>query len=338
MDIKIGYWAAQEQYSPDKLLQFAVAAEKGGFETIVTSDHFHPWFNTNASGGFAWTWMASCAAMTKKMEIGTGVTAPDRYHPAVIAQAFATLGSMYPGRIMLGLGAGEAMSSIPLGIVFPSPGQRVQRLEDALEIITRLWSGNFEDYHGFFYQIRDAKLYTPPRKKIPLFVAAGGHHSAELAGKFGDGIVGFSGGEEGKKVIKTAEDEAKKHGRDPEILEKLIEFKCSYDPDYDKALNSVGIWRSTMVDGVLDSDVSDPRKLEEKGEKEVSDKQIEETWKIVTNIDDLIKPIEDLVKQGYNRIQVHSSSPDEFQFVKQFTENALPILNQNMFPLAGSKL
>jgi coenzyme F420-dependent glucose-6-phosphate dehydrogenase len=336
MGTRIGYWAAQEQYPPDKLLQLAVAAEKGGFETVVTSDHFQPWFNTNASGGFAWAWIASCAAMTKKIEIGTGVTAPDRYHPAVIAQAFATLGSMYPGRIMLGIGAGEAMSSIPLGIVFPSPGQRVRRLEDALEIITRLWSGNFEDYHGFFYQIHDAKLYTPPRKKIPLFVAAGGHHSAELAGRFGDGIIGFSGGA-GEDVIKTAEDEAKKHGRDPAALEKLIEFKCSYDPDYDKALESVGIWRSTMVKGVLESDVSDPRKLEEEGKKEVSDKEIEGTWKIVSKVDELIKPIEDLVKQGYNRIQVHSSSPDEFQFVKQFTENALPILNQSMHPATGLK-
>jgi coenzyme F420-dependent glucose-6-phosphate dehydrogenase len=330
MNVKIGYWAAQEQYSRDKLLQFVIAAEKRGFETIVTSDHFHPWFNTDASGGFAWAWMGSCAAMTKKIEIGTGVIAPDRYHPALIAQAFASLASMYPGRIMLGLGAGEAMNSIPLGIVFPSPGQRVQRLEDALEIITRLWSGNFEDYHGFFYQIRNAKLYTKLRKKIPLFIAAGGQYSAELAGKFADGIIGFSGGEEGKKVISVAEDAAKKHGRNPEILEKLTEFKCSYNPDYDKALDSVRIWRSTMTAGVLDSDVSDPRHLEKKGEKEVSDKKIEETWTIVTSINDLIKPIEDLMRQGYNRIQVHSSSPDEFQFVEQFTENALPILKQNM--------
>ncbi|MGI0090930.1 MAG: LLM class flavin-dependent oxidoreductase [Nitrososphaerales archaeon] len=321
----IGYWAAQEQYSPDELTQFAIAAENGGFETVVSSDHFIPWFNSGAHGGFTWAWMSGTAAYTKKIKFGTGVTAPDRYHPAVIAQAFATLDSMFPGRFMLGLGAGEAMNSIPLGIIKPSAGQSVLRLKDALEIITRLWSGNFEQFDGFFYRLRHAKLYTPPRTKIPIFVAAGGHSTAELAGEFGDGIIGFSGGED---VMKVALDSAKKHGKDVEQFGKMIEFKCSFASDYEKAIDSVKVWRSTMVPNILSSDISDPRELEEKGSKEVSDKKIEETWTIVTNVEDLINPIQDLVKKGYNYIQVHSSSPDEIEFVKQFTTRALPHLRQ----------
>ena len=157
-DLKIGYWTAQEQYSPHELTQFARSAEDVGFETIVSSDHFMPWFSSGAHGGFTWAWLGATAAYTKKVRFGTGVTAPDRYHPAIIAQAFATLDSMFPERFMLGLGAGEAMNSSPLGIVKPSPGQMVVRLRDALKIITSLWSGNYEDFNGFFYRLRNAKF------------------------------------------------------------------------------------------------------------------------------------------------------------------------------------
>ncbi len=317
------YWAAQEQYAPHQLTQSTRIAEEVGFETVVSSDHFLPWFNTGAHGGFTWAWIGATAAYTKKIRFGTGVTAPDRYHPAIIAQAFATLDSMFPGRIMLGLGAGEAMNSIPLGIVRPSPGQSVMRLKDALMIITRLWSGNYEDFDGFFYRLRKARLYTPPRNKIPIFVAAGGHSTAELAGEFGDGVIGFSGGE---NTLQKALDTAKEHGKDLDHFGRMIEFKCSWAPDYDSALDSVKVWRSTMVPGVLDSDISDPRKLEEKGAKEVPDKKIEETWKIVTDVEDLIKPIQELSKQGYNYIQVHSSSPNEMEFVREFGRRALPHL------------
>jgi coenzyme F420-dependent glucose-6-phosphate dehydrogenase len=324
-DLKIGYWTAQEQYSPHELTQFARSAEDVGFETIVSSDHFMPWFSSGAHGGFTWAWLGATAAYTKKVRFGTGVTAPDRYHPAIIAQAFATLDSMFPGRFMLGLGAGEAMNSIPLGIVKPSPGQMVVRLRDALKIITSLWSGNYEVFDGFFYRLRNAKLYTPPRNKIPIFVAAGGHSTAKLAGEFGDGVIGFSGGED---VLKMAMDSAKEHGKDLDRFGRMIEFKCSYAQDHEKALDSAKVWRSTMVPDVLSSDISDPRELEEKGEKEVPDKKIEETWSIVTNVEDLIKPIQDLQKKGFNYIQVHSSSPNEMDFIHEFGKKALPHLKE----------
>jgi coenzyme F420-dependent glucose-6-phosphate dehydrogenase len=323
--LTIGYWTAQEQYAPHELTQFARSAEEVGFETVVSSDHFMPWFNARAHGGFTWAWIAATAAYTAKIRFGTGVTAPDRYHPAVIAQAFATLDSMFPGRMMLGLGAGEAMNSIPLGIVRPSPGQSVLRLKDAVEIIRRLWSGNYEDFDGFFFRLRHAKLYTTPRSKIPIFVAAGGHSTAKIAGEFGDGVIGFSGGED---ALKMAMDSAKEHGKDLDNFGRMIEFKCSYAPDYESALESAKVWRSTMVPHVLSSDTSDPRKLEEKGEKEVPDKKIEDTWSIVTNVEDLIKPIQELQRKGYNYIQVHSSSPREMEFIHEFGKKAMPHLKE----------
>jgi coenzyme F420-dependent glucose-6-phosphate dehydrogenase len=321
--IEVGYWAAQEEHSPSQLLQNVVAAEKGGFESVFTSDHFMPWFDSRAHGGFAWSWLAACAAMTKKMKVGTGVTAPDRYHPGLIAQAFATLDDMFPGRAILGLGAGEAMNSTPLGIDFPVPGQREERLRETLEIVTRLWKGGFEDYPGFFYRLRGAKLYTHPKSKIPIFVAAGGKRSAELAGTYGDGVIGFSGG---KDAMRVAVDVAKKYGEEGDRFGRLIEFKCSYDRDYQRALDSTRVWTSTMVKGALTSDLADPRKLQKRGDSEVTDKEIESVWSIVTDVEDLIAPIESLVKEGFNMVQVHSASPQELSFVREFSRKVLPRL------------
>ena len=321
--IEIGYWAAQEEHSPSELLSNVAAAEKSGFESVFTSDHFMPWFNTRAHGGFAWAWLAACAAVTKSMKVGTGVTAPDRYHPALIAQAFATLDDMFPGRIVLGLGAGEAMNSTPLGIDFPSPGQREERLRETLEIVTRLWKGGFQDYSGFFYRLFNARLYTPPKKKIPIFVAAGGKHSAGLAGTYGDGIIGFSGG---KDVMKIAVEAAMEHGKSGDQFGRLIEFKCSFDKDHQRALDSTRVWTSTMLKGILASDLADPRKLQERGDREVSDKDIESVWSVVTDVEDLIKPIELLTREGFNMIQVHSASPDELSFIREFGRKVLPHL------------
>lgn len=284
-----------------------------------------PWFHTGAHGGFSWAWIAACAASTKTIRFGTGVTASDRYHPALIAQAFATLDQMFPGRIMLGLGAGEAMNSIPLGIVFPSPGQRERRLEEALEIIRLLWTGKFGDYSGFFYQLHGARLYTTPSTKIPILVAAGGPRSAEIAGKHGDGVIGFSGG---KDVTNVALKFARKSGKDEDRFERLIEFKCSYSEDYDEALDAIKPWRSTMTKNALSSDEADPRELERRGAEEVTDKQVQSAWTIVTDVDELIKPIEELARRGYSMVQVHSSSPDELQFINEFAKNALPALRE----------
>ena len=321
--VEIGYWAAQEEHSPSELLSNAAAAEQGGFESVFTSDHFMPWFDTRAHGGFAWEWLAACAAITKKMKVGTGVTAPDRYHPGLIAQAFATLDDMFPGRVVLGLGAGEAMISTPLGFDFPVPGQREERLKETLEIITRLWQGGFQDYPGFFYRLVNARLYTPPKTKIPIFVAAGGKRSAELAGTFGDGVIGFSGG---KDAMNLAVEAAKKHGKGGDDFGRLIEFKCSYDKDYKRALDSTRVWTSTMLKGILGSDLADPRRLQERGDREVTDKDIESVWSIVTDVEDLIKPIELLIQEGFNKVQVHSASPNEPLFIREFTSRALPHL------------
>lgn len=164
------------------LLKFVVEAEKGGFTTTMTSDHFHPWWHGDAFGNFTWIWIAAAVERTKKMHFTTGVTAPVcRYHPAIIAQAFASLDALYPGRIGLGLGTGEAMNEMPLGFEWPSPKVRLARTKEAIDIIKSLWKAEgknnengFVMYHGAHYHIHNAKLYTPPASHhIPICQGCG---------------------------------------------------------------------------------------------------------------------------------------------------------------------
>ncbi|MEM4246461.1 MAG: TIGR03557 family F420-dependent LLM class oxidoreductase [Candidatus Bathyarchaeia archaeon] len=214
----LGYKASHEQYQPDKLLMHAVLAEKYGFEALWASDHFHPWAHTGAAGGFAWVWIASAAERTKKVRIGTSVTAPIlRYHPAIVAQAFATLSYTYPDRIFLGLGAGEALNESPLGYAWPTAKQRVEMLEEAIVIIRKLWSEDFVSYQGK-YTLKKAKLYTKPPKPIKIIVATAGVKVAKLAGRLADGILLVSGSqaiEQSKKLFQAFESGAKKAGTRP---------------------------------------------------------------------------------------------------------------------------
>src|ERR671923_1324622 len=199
----IGYWAAHEQYSLQDLLEYTVEAEKCGFITTMTSDHFHPWWHDNAYGNFTWIWIAAAAERTKDMQFITGVTAAVyRYNPGIIAQAFASLDVLYPGRIGLGIGSGEAMNEVPLGFDWPSAEIRVERTIEAIQIINTLWSktksldksekftitdskmnnsystsideDGFVTFNGKYFKIRNAKLYTPPSTTIPLYMAGSG--------------------------------------------------------------------------------------------------------------------------------------------------------------------
>jgi coenzyme F420-dependent glucose-6-phosphate dehydrogenase len=352
----IGYWAAQEQYSMQDLLKFILEAERGGFNTTMTSDHFHPWWHDGGYGNFTWIWIAAAAERTKKMKFVTGVTAPIyRYHPAIIAQAFASLDVLYPGRIGLGIGTGEAMNEVPLGYDWPKSSKvRRTRTTEAIQVIRKLWnegrkskqyddsknnsnsfSNNnreeegFTDFNGQYFLVRQAKLYTPPTKYIPIYLAAIGLQSAKAAAKLSDGLITFLKPAESSKVLDVFNDTAKKENKNLSSLEKIVEYKVSFSEDYDKAFESAKFWRATLIKDVFNSSISDPRKLEQKAKKEVADEKLKESIQIVTSIEDSIKSIEEYFKAGYTKVYVHSTSPDEMKFVHEFSRKVLPYFNEN---------
>ncbi len=331
MNTILGYKTCHEQYQPDQLLKFAVLAEKYGFETLWTSDHFHPWAHTGAAGGFAWVWIASAAEKTKSIKIGTSVTAPIlRYHPAIVAQAFATLSFMYPDRIFLGIGAGEALNESPLGYTWPSPGQRVEMLEEAMTLIRRLWNEDFVTFNGKYYKLKKAKLYTKPKMPIKIYVAAGGPKTAELAGRLGDGILIVpSSREQDQKLLRIFDDAAEKVSRDPKSLEKVAEVMVSYDEDYEKALNACRFWAGSMLPVFFKLDVSDPREIEATG-RLVGNEALAKQWIVATTADEHIKRISEYFKTGFNHLYFSGSSPDEQKFIEFYGKEVLPCLRESL--------
>ncbi len=344
----LGYWASQEQYSMQDLIRFTIEAEKGGFTTTMTSDHFHPWWHDGGYGNFTWIWLAVAAERTKNMKFITGVTSPVyRYNPAIIAQAFASLDVLYPGRIALGVGTGEAMNEVSAGFEWPSAEIRLKRTEEAIQIIKKLWNkkennihisdsnisqnnGNidgFVNFKGEFFTIKDAKLYTPPVTNIPLYMAASGLKAIQTAAKYTDGLISISKPEEAKKMFAIFDKAAKDEGKELNNLQKIGKPKISYSEDYDKAFKSSEFWRAGDINDVFNTEINDPRKLQEKAKQDVSDEKLKDSTFIVTSLDDLIKPIEEFFKAGFTQLYLHSTSPNEMDFVQKFCTKILPYFN-----------
>jgi coenzyme F420-dependent glucose-6-phosphate dehydrogenase len=352
----LGYWAAHEQYSMQDLLRFVVEAEKNGFTTTMTSDHFHPWWHDNAYGNFAWIWIAVAAERTKKMQFVTGVTAPIyRYHPAIIAQAFASLDILYPDRIGLGLGTGESMNETPLGFDWPRPKARLKRMIEAAQIISKLWhtttnndnnndgkkTSNYgsEDDEGFVYfnreyfLIRNAKLYSPPvSHHIPIFMAAAGPESAKASAKYSDGLITFLKAKDSQKILDVFDRIIQKDGKGDNnninSKQKIAEYKVSYSNNYEQAFNSSRFWRATLLKDAFNTSISDPRKLEQKAKQQVHDQQLKESIEITTSIEDCIKSIEEYFKAGFTKVYVHSTSPNEIDFIREFGKKVLPYFQE----------
>ncbi|MEM2123213.1 MAG: TIGR03557 family F420-dependent LLM class oxidoreductase [Candidatus Bathyarchaeia archaeon] len=326
MTLVFGYKVFPELDQPVELLEHAILAERYGFKSLWLSDHFHPWTDSNSAAGFAWVLIASAAEKTKTMRIGTAVTAPIlRYHPAVVAQAFATLGATYPGRIFLGLGTGEALNESPLGYLWPTSGRRVEMLEEAIIIIKMLWNGGFVDFNGKYYTLKRAKLYTRPDKPVRIYVAAGGPRVAELAGRLADGIILLPDLEKIKVLNDAFLAGAKKAGRDSKSLDRIVEILVSYDEDYEKALKSCRRLAAPMLPLLFKYDIHDPKEIEAYG-KLVGDEAIAKRWIIGTTPEEHIRRIRDFIKMGANHLYFGSLSPNEHKFLQFYAKEVLPNL------------
>ena len=330
MGIRFGYRAEAEGHQPDELLKFAVLAQSYGFDFVPISDHFHPWFHTNAACPFAWSWMSAAAATIPKIRLGTIVTAPiGRYHPAVIAQAFATMDAMFPNRMFLALGTGEAMNDSPLGYPLPKFSERLERFKESLEIIRSLWASDFVNYSGEYYTLKDAKLYTKPKGRIPIYVAANGPHAASLVGKYADGyatvdpLMGNI-----KNLWPIIDGAANEVGRDASQLTKNVELFFSYSQNYDEALASARKWKSALIPNILNLPIHDPRELERQG-NQISDDELAKVWTVTTEAEPIIKKAEEAISLGYNEIQLHSASPSEENFLQMCNRDVLPQLKQD---------
>ncbi len=337
--IKFGYAAQQEQHHPLALLSHARLAEKAGFDSIWSSDHFHPWADKDAHSAFAWIWLASAAERTSKVSLGTTVTSPIlRYNPALVAQAFATLAVLYPNRIFLGLGTGEAMNEVPIGYNWPPFKERLARLEEAIRIIRALWTQSRVNFKGKYYSLRKANLYTKPEKPPPLYVAASGRRTSRVAGKLADGLLTLPAGQISNMnkadfyrdvIFQGLEEGAREAGRDVSRVDRAIAITSSYDEDYDRALESLRFWGGTLLPAFFDLGISDPRVIEEHGLK-VGKDAFEKAWLIATSPEDIVKSIEEYIHLGFSNIVLISSSPSQDKYIDVVGSKVLPYFRKTL--------
>ena len=240
MALRLGYKASAEQFGPVELADFAVQAEELGFDSVFTSDHLQPWRHDGGHAPAALPWLGAVGARTSRVLLGTSVLTPTfRYHPAVVAQAFATLGCLYPERVVLGVGSGESLNEVPLGLTWPDGKERFARLKEAVTLIKELWSTDRVSFEGTYYRTDKATIYDRPERPVPIYIGASGPAATRLAGRVADGFITTSGKADSlyrDTLMPALAEGAEKAGRTLADLDLMIEMKVSFDHDKSRAL------------------------------------------------------------------------------------------------------
>ncbi|MET4783613.1 glucose-6-phosphate dehydrogenase (coenzyme-F420) [Glaciihabitans sp. UYNi722] len=335
LPLKLGYKASAEQFDPRELVEIAVAAEAHGMESVAVSDHFQPWRHEGGHAPFSLAWMAAVGERTSTVQIGTSVMTPTfRYNPAVIAQAFATMGCLYPGRIMLGVGTGEALNEIATGFRgageqhWPEFKERFARLREAVRLMRQLWTEDRVDFEGEYYSTHGASIYDRPDVPIPVYIAAGGPVVARYAGREGDGFICTSGkGMElyTEQLIPSVQEGADKVGRDSGAIDRMIEIKLSYDTSPETALENTRFWAPLALSKEQKHDITDPIEME-KAADALPIEQIASRWIVGSDPDAVVADIKKYVDAGLNHLVFHGPGQDQRRFLELFERDLAPRL------------
>jgi coenzyme F420-dependent glucose-6-phosphate dehydrogenase len=329
--LKLGYKASAEQFAGRPLLECSVLAEQCGFDSVMVSDHFQPWRHTGGHAPFAFAWLGALGASTTRVLMGTSVVTPTfRYHPGVVAQAAATLASMFPGRVMLGVGTGESMNEVPLGVQWPEIKERFARLKESVELMRRLWSEEFVTFEGTYYKTRNATIYERPRGGVPLYIAASGEAAARLAGRLADGFICTSG--KGRELyvdtlLPAVEEGARKAGRDPGAIERMIEMKVSFDTDRQRALDDTREWAALALPSDAKVGVEDPREMERLASALPAEKAASR-WIVSTDPEEHVEKVGEYVKMGFTHLVFHMPGPDQERAIGLYAKEILPRLRK----------
>lgn len=322
---KFAYFCGHEQWQPEELVQHAVLAESVGFDLVVVSEHFHPWVDDASASGFAFSTIGAMAQATSGLEFATGVTTPlFRYHPAVVAQAAATLDRLSGGRFTLGVGTGENINEGPLGYEFPAYAERNARMRESLEIMRRLLDGEKLTFSGDYYETDRAKLYSPPLGPVPILLAAGGPKSATLAGEMAQGVVTSvkDPAETMERVVVPLRAAAEAAGRPrPSVLATRWSLHASNDDEAWEALYS---WRGLRAPGRLEA--VDPADLRERADK-LPREEVLERYSLVATAEQIIDVYRPLVDDlGADVVTFQMASLDQPRLIRLLGEEVLPAL------------
>ncbi|MET9212351.1 MULTISPECIES: glucose-6-phosphate dehydrogenase (coenzyme-F420) [unclassified Nocardia] len=331
VDLKLGYKASAEQFGPRELVELAVAAEEHGLDSATVSDHFQPWRHNGGHAPFSLAWLAATGERTERIMLGTSVLTPTfRYNPAVIAQAFATFGCLYPGRVMLGVGTGEALNEIATGYKgeWPDFKERFARLRESVSLMRALWTGERTDFDGEYYHTVGASIYDVPKGGIPVYIAAGGPVVARYAGRAGDGFICTSG--KGmdlytEKLLPAVAEGAAKAERDLAGIDKMIEIKISYDTDPELALQNTRFWAPLSLSAEQKHDITDPIEMEAAADA-LPIEQVAKRWIVASDPDEAVAQIKPYLDAGLNHLVFHAPGHDQLRFLDLFKRDLAPRL------------
>lgn len=324
--LALGYKASAEQFGPRELVELGVAAEQAGMQSAFVSDHFQPWRHEGGHAPFALAWLTAVAERTGSIVVGTSVLTPTyRYNPAVLAQAFGTLGCLYPGRVILGVGSGEALNEIATGARtdWPDFKERFARLRESVRLIRALWDGERVSFEGDFYRTQDATLYDVPEERVPVYVAAGGPTMARYAGRAGDGFICTSG--KGMELyteqLLPAVEEGRAASKDPDRpIDRMIEIKVSYDRDHAAALDNCRFWAPLSLSPEEKHSVSDPVEMERLAD-ELPIEQVAKRWIVGSDPAQIVEQVRPYVAAGFNHLVLHAPGHDQRRFLELFAED-----------------
>jgi coenzyme F420-dependent glucose-6-phosphate dehydrogenase len=322
--MKFAWLCSHESYQPEDLVRQAVAAEQAGFDVVLGSDHFHPWVDDTSAAGFVWSWLGAVAVQTRRVQLGTAVTCPlFHYHPALVAQMAATTNRLSGGRLLLGVGTGEALNERPLGYPFPGYAERQERMQEALEIIHRMFSGEKLTFHGTYYQTETAKLYSPPAGRVPVLMAAGGPKSAQFAGRYADGLITSvkDPADTVAKVIEPYRRAAAEHGAEQLVLATRWTVLAGDPGEAWQALSSM---RGLRAPGRLEA--TDPAELRFKAD-EMDRNEVLGSYTVVPDADGLVAAYKPLVTDvGADIVSIQVMSADPIRAIEMIGKDVLPRL------------
>jgi G6PDH family F420-dependent oxidoreductase len=313
--IELGYALSSEEHAPNDLVRDAARAEEAGFTFALISDHYHPWIDAQGHSPFVWSVIGGIAGATERLRLGTGVTCPIlRTHPAVIAQAAATSAAMMPGRFFLGVGTGENLNEHITAERWPAADERREMLVEAIEIIRELWTGELTDYHGAWFRVENARLYTVPEEAPPIYVAASGKRAAMLAAEAGDGLIATSPEKNTLEAYASAGGDGPKYGQ----------VTVCWAEDEESAVETAHrIWPTSSIPGELTQELPLPRHFEQAAKLVTKDQTREQ---IVCGPDARrhIEAITQFADAGYDHVYVHQIGPDQDGFFRFYEQEILP--------------
>lgn len=322
---RFAYFCGHEQWQPEVLVEHAVLAEQAGFDFLVVSEHFHPWVDDTSASGYAFSTIGAMAQATERVEISTGVTTPlFRYHPAVIAQAAATLDRLSGGRFHLGVGTGENLNEGPLGYPFPKYAERAARMAEALQIMRRLLDGEKLNFEGEYYKTDRAKLYSPPIGRVPVWLAAGGPKSAALAARLADGIITSvkQPAVTIERVIGPAKVASAEAGRPP--LPTMASRWSVRADTHDEAWEALSAWRGLRAPGRLEA--VDPAVLRERADS-MDREEILAMYSLVANPADYVAVYSPLITElNADIVTIQTTALDQEATIKMLGDEVLPAL------------